>query len=81
MINTAEVVEKISGGNQVADKNRERLTVYVDAAVYDRFRKDAERNYRSLSDHMNAILAEHYSTQNGASKKATDTKESEGGPG
>lgn len=80
MIHSIGLVEK-SGGNQVADKNRVRLTVYVDAAVYDRFRKDAGKNYRSLSDHMNAILAEHYSTANGANEKAANTEKREGGPG
>jgi hypothetical protein len=49
-----------NGGTQVAEKNRERLTVYVDEAIYNRFRQDADSMYRSLSDHMNAILAEYY---------------------
>lgn len=80
MFSMINEVKKVKiGGNQVADKNRERLTVYVDAAVYERFRKDAERMYRTLSDHMNAILAEHYSTENGASKKAASTEKGRGG--
>jgi len=68
-----------SGGQPVtAKKDRTRLTVYVDAPVFDRFINEATAKYRTLSDHMNAILAEHYAKQNEAKSKPVT---SEGGDG
>lgn len=64
---TDEILTTGTNGGQttVAEKDRVRLTVYVDAPLEERFRREAEENYRSLSDHMNAILAEHYGTKDG----------------
>jgi hypothetical protein len=41
-------------------KNRIRLTIYVDEKLHDAFVIEADQEYRSLSDHMNAILFEHF---------------------
>ena len=49
----------------MAVKDRDRLTVYVDKAMLERFKIDAEAMYRSMSDHINAVLAEYYARQNG----------------
>jgi hypothetical protein len=50
----------------VADKNKsEKLTVYLTPELDERFREEAERNFRSFSDHMVAILTERYGRRNG----------------
>ncbi len=78
MINLSPATQaNIDGGfRQVADKDRVRLTVYVDSAIEERFRRDAEAMYRNLSDHMNAILAEYYSAKE---KEAAKADKSDGG--
>lgn len=72
------ILEK--GGERVvsAEKDRVRLTVYVESEHERRFRAEAESMYRSLSDHMNAILSERYGLKsesavrtNGIPKSAT----------
>lgn len=52
-------------------KDRERLTVYVDSEILERFKADADKMYRSMSDHMNAILASHYKTEGNQDGHAT----------
>lgn len=74
MINSV-LIDNIGGGAVTAKKDRVRLTVYVDAATYARFVRDAEAKYRNLSDHMNAILAEHYGKQNEAKNLAALAEE------
>lgn len=78
MINSVQLVEVTGGSTVTAKKDRTRLTVYVDAGTYERFVRDAEAKYRNLSDHMNAILAEHYGKQNGAKQPVT-LSDKEGG--
>lgn len=63
MTSTALMVEQIGGQTVTAKKDRERLTVYIDSPVFKRFKLDADSQYRSLSDHMNAILAGYYDKQ------------------
>lgn len=61
-----------------AKKDRTRLTVYVDAPVFDRFINEASAKYRTLSDHMNAILAEHFAKQNEAKSKPVTRENGDG---
>lgn len=60
----------------MAEKDRERLTVYVDSKLERRFREEAEQNYRTLSDHMNAILAEYYAAKDNRSGATTAEEKS-----
>lgn len=55
--------KQIGGQTVTAKKDRTRLTVYIDSPVFKRFKLDADDQYRSLSDHMNAILADYYGKQ------------------
>jgi hypothetical protein len=67
----------INGGVTVQKKNRERLTVYMDAQLYDRFVSEAGAKYRTLSDHMNAIINAHYEAvdaQTAATRKRSGSK-------
>lgn len=61
-----------NGGVQVAPKNRERLTVYVDSELLERFKMESDSMYRNWSDHMNAILSEYYNRKDseGAASKS-----------
>lgn len=70
------MVTLVDGGSAVAEKDRERLTVYVERRLEQRFRQDADENYRSLSDHMNAILAEYYAEKD-ARRAATHAEDGE----
>lgn len=63
MTSTVSMVEQIGGQTVTARKDRERLTVYIDSPIFKRFKLDADSQYRSLSDHMNAILADYYGKQ------------------
>ena len=67
-----------NGGIQVAPKNRDRLTVYVDSEILERFKVEADSMYRNWSDHMNAILSEYYSRKD--ESRATKS-EGKGGSG
>lgn len=76
---TLEVTDLDDAGGQAvtAKKDRSRLTVYLDDPLFKRFKADADSQYRSLSDHMNAILAEHYGKQDEA--RATLARKNGGG--
>ncbi len=63
MTSTVLMVKPIGGQTVTAKKDRTRLTVYIDSPVFKRFKVDADAQYRSLSDHMNAILADYYGKQ------------------
>ena len=69
---------RITGGSAVQKKNRERLTVYLDEQLYQRFVAEAEQEFRSLSDHMNAIIAAHFEAVD-AQDAASAKNESGGG--
>jgi len=66
-----------NGGGTVQKKNRERLTVYLDEQLYERFVAEAEQKYRSLTDHMNAIVAAHFEAVD--AQNAASTIEKDGG--
>lgn len=63
-----QILEK--GGERVlaAEKDRVRLTIYVDSDLHTQFRQEAENEIRSLSDQMNSILAERYKEQKTAAR-------------
>ena len=65
-----QILEKGGERTVAAQKDRERLTIYVDSAYHKKFRSEASSSYRSLSDHMNAILAERYGKSNGKAARA-----------
>lgn len=67
------------GGERVlpAEKGRERLTIYVDANLYNQFRQEAESEFRSYSDQMNSILSERYKEQKTAAR-ASDSNRTNG---
>ena len=69
---------RINGGGTVQKKSRERLTVYLDEQLYRRFVEEAEQNYRSLSDHMNAIIAAHFEAVDAQSAASTISTENGG---
>ncbi len=70
----AEIVGT-NGGGTVQKKNRERLTVYLDEQLYQRFVTEAEENYRSLTDHMNAIIAAHFEAVDAQIAASTSKRE------
>lgn len=56
-------------------KDRKRLTVYVDSETLEQFKAEADKMYRSWSDHMNAILASYYETRGSQNGHAATGKE------
>lgn len=67
------------GGMVTAKKGRDRLTVYVDKDIIARFKVEADTMYRSMSDHINAILVEYYKTKDGPN--GVTTRQEKGGGG